>query len=251
MDIGNITLVCFIAFTVSIVTVSIGGTSLITVPVLIWLGMVSKNAIAANMFALIFLSIFGAVGFRKEIRPTQNKMIPLFLILTICGSFIGANLMLTIDEDILKKIIAVIICIIAVSLFFKKDLGIHERKGKLSKMKFFIGTLSVFILGVYGGFFSGGYVSLLTYIFILVFGLNFLQTAFVTKIFNIFSSLVACAFFFYHGLINFSVGIPLAISMSLGAFFGTKLAIAKGNLWIRNLFVVVVILLSIILLMLY
>ena len=159
--------------------------------------------------------------------------------------------MLTINEDILKKIIAVIICIIAVSFLFKKDLGIQERKEKLSKMKFFIGALSIFALGVYGGFFSGGYVSLLTYIFILVFGLNFLQTAFVTKIFNIFSSLVACTFFFYHGLINFSVGIPLAISMSLGAFFGTKLAIAKGNLWIRNLFVVVVILLSIILLMLY
>ena len=244
MNFLGISIACLISFIVSVATVSIGGTALITVPVLIWLGIVTKDAIATNMFALIFLSIFGAVGFRKEIRPTHNKKIFLFLILTICGSLIGANLVIVIDENILKKVIAIIICIIAGAFLFKKDLGIREEKGKISKVKFFIGMLSIFILGIYGGFFSGGYVTLLTYILIVVFGLDFLQSALITKIFNIFSSLVACIFFFSHGLINFSVGIPLAISMSLGAFFGTKLAIAKGNLWVRNLFVTVVILLA-------
>ncbi len=197
------------------------------------------------MFALIFLSISGAIGFRKEMKQGDNKMIVFFSALTICGSFIGANLILAIDKDILKRVIAIMVCIIAISFLLKRDLGVRERKEKVSKMKFIVGTLSVLILGIYGGFFSGGYITILSYVLILTFGMNFLQAAFITKIFNVFSSVTACAFFYYHSLIDFSVGIPLAISMSLGAFLGAKLAIAKGNLWIRNLFIVAVIVLAV------
>lgn len=250
MDALSILTACFIAFVVCIMTVSVGGTSLITVPVLIWLGMSTKNAIATNMFALIFLSISGALGLRSQIKSSHYKMAVLFSILTICGSFIGANLVLAINENILKRTIAIMMCVIAASLIFKRDLGVKQTTARISMLKFLLGTLSIFILGIYGGFFSGGYVTLLSYVLILSFGLNFLQAASITKIFNIFSSSAACAFFYYHGLINFSVGVPLAVSMFLGAFLGAKLAIAKGNLWIRNLFIAVVIVLAIKLLLL-
>ena len=245
MSLISILIVCLIAFLVCIFSVSVGGTSLVTVPVLISLGMISKNAVATNMFALIFLSLSGAAGFRKEIRITDHKRFVLLSILTICGSLLGANFILSIEKDILKKLIAIMIFFIAGSFLLKKDLGILEKKEKISKLKFFGGALLVFTLGIYGGFFSGGYVTFLSYVLILIFGLNFLQAAFVTKIFNIFSSLVACAFFYYHDLIDLSVGIPLAFSMASGAFLGTKLALTKGNLWIRNLFIAVVIMLAI------
>ena len=245
MDIISILTICFIAFVVCVIGVSVGGTSLITVPVLIWLGMVPKDAIATNMFALIFFSISGAVGFRREMKPAYYKMIAVFSILTICGSFMGANLVLAVNEEMLKKAIAVIMCIVGGFLLFTKDLGIHERVGKISKFKFFAGVLSVFILGIYSGFFSGGYVILLSCVFILFFGFNFLQAAFITKIFNIFSSSAACAFFYHHGLIDFSVGIPLAVSMSSGAFLGAKLAVMKGNLWVKKVLIIAVIVLAI------
>lgn len=245
MSLISILIVCFLSFIVSIFSVSVGGTSLITVPVLISLGMISKNAVATNMFALIFLSVSGAIGFRKETKVSHYKIIAFLSILTICGSLIGASLILAIEKDVLKRVIAIMICIIASSFLFKKDLGIQGRNEKISKMKFGGGALLIFILGIYGGFFSGGYVTLLSYVLILTFGLNFLQVAFITKIFNIFSSSVACTFFYYYDLIDISVGVPLALSMSLGAFLGTKLALAKGNLWVRNLFIVVVIILAI------
>ena len=134
-------------------------------------------------------------------------------------------------------------CVVAGSFLVKKDLGIQE--GKTSKLKLLAAVLLIFILGIYGGFFSGGYVTLLSYVLILSLGFNFLQAAFITKVFNIFSSLTACALFHHHGLINFSVGHPLGVSMYSGAFLGAKLAVAKGNLWVRNLFIVAVIVLAI------
>jgi len=229
---------CFLSFVVSIFSVSVGGTSLITVPLLISLGMVSRNAVATNMFALIFLSLSGAAGFRKEIRKNQLKILAPLCVLTGIGSLIGAHLVLAIEPDVLKMVIAIMICIFSGSFFLKKSLGIQESDEKISNARIAIGTSAVFVLGVYGGFFSGGYVTLLSYVLVLTFGLSFLQVAFITKIFNIFSSLIACAFFYYHGLIDFSVGVPLAFSMSLGAFLGSKLAMQKGNIWVRNLFIV-------------
>jgi len=245
MEIISILTVCLISFFVSIIGVSMGGVSLITIPALIWLGMAPKNAIATNMFALIFLSISGAVSFGKEMKVSRYKTLAVLLALTILGSFIGANLVLAIDENILKRIIAVIMFIIAGSLFFTKDFGVSESKGQVSKAQFFAGSVLVFILGIYGGFFSGGYVTLLGYVLILTLGLNFLRVAFLTKILNTFSSLVACVFFYYHGLIDFPVAVPLAVCMSLGGFWGARIAVTKGNLWIRKVFVVVVIALAV------
>ncbi len=245
MSLISIFIASFLSFFVSIFSVSVGGTSLIIVPVLISMGMISKNAVATNMFALIFLSLSGALGLRTGVKKTHYKMVAFFSILTICGSLLGANLILTIEKDILKKMIAIMVCIMAISFLFKRDLGIQEKKENISEMKFLSSSLLVFILGIYGGFFSGGYVTLLSYVLILILGWHFLQVAFVTKIFNIFSSIVACSFFYYHGLIDFSVGIPLAISMFSGAFLGTKLAIKKGNLWIRNIFIIATVLLAV------
>jgi len=54
MNLINILIVCMISFLANIFSVSVGGTSLIAVPLLISLGMISKNAVATNMFALIF-----------------------------------------------------------------------------------------------------------------------------------------------------------------------------------------------------
>jgi uncharacterized membrane protein YfcA len=245
MEIISILTVCIISFVISTIAVSMGGISLITIPALIWLGMAPKNAIATNMFALIFLSASGAVSFGKEMKVARYKTLAVLLALTILGSFIGANMVLAIDENILKRIIAVAMCIIAGSFFCTKDLGIRESKGQVSKAQFFAGSLLVFILGIYGGFFSGGYVTLLSYVLILTLGLSFLRVAFLTKILNVFSSFVACVFFHYHGLIDFSVGVPLAVCMSLGGFWGARIAVNKGNLWIRKVFVVVVIALAV------
>jgi uncharacterized protein len=58
--------------------------------------------------------------------------------------------------------------------------------GRVSEMA---GYLLTFVLGIYGGFFSGGYVALLTAVFVAFFGMTFLEAVAVTKVLNLFSSL--------------------------------------------------------------
>lgn len=91
MDTISILTISLVAFVVGIISVSVGGTSLITVPLLIWLGLPAKNAIATNMFALVFLSISGAIGFKNQIKSTHYKTVALLALLTIVGSFLVQN----------------------------------------------------------------------------------------------------------------------------------------------------------------
>jgi uncharacterized membrane protein YfcA len=96
---------------------------------------------------------------------------------------------------------------------------------------------ATFILGIYGGFFSGGYVTLLTVAFVMFFGMTFVQAVATTKLVNIFSSLVATLIFMWRGLVDYRLGILLGVTMFAGALIGGRLTLRLTNLWIRRIFV--------------
>lgn len=50
------------------------------------------------------------------------------------------------------------------------------------------GYAATFLLAIYGGFFSGGYVTMLTAAFVVFFEMTFLQAVATTKVINVFSA---------------------------------------------------------------
>jgi len=245
MSLIVISALCIIYFVVGIFSVSVGGTTLVMVPLLIYAGMDIKTAIATNMFVLIFLSLSGMFGFRKEIKKQHIWWLAVFVVMTLISSYWGAKLVLDVNEEILQKIIAVIIILAAGTLFIKKNVGLNENSKKISVWKIIIGLILVSVLGVYGGFFSGGYVTILTYVLILFFNLSFLQSAFDTKVINLFSSGIACVIFYLNNLIDFKLGFIFAIFISLGALLGVKFAIKNGNKWVRIVYIIAIIILAV------
>ncbi|MDP8257960.1 MAG: sulfite exporter TauE/SafE family protein [Candidatus Aadella gelida] len=239
MEIHNIIIAAIIYYFAGMISVSVGGTSLVTIPLLIFLGMDTKTAIATNMFTLVFMSMSGVIGFRKKIEWSHSNFIFIAVLLTILGSWLGAKLLLNFNEEILERFLAVIICLFLPVFLLKKDIGIEERREESTLPRLIISSFAIFVLGIYGGFFSGGYMMLLSYVLILGLGLNFLQTAGMTKILNLFSSLVACLVFFANDLIDFRIAVPLGTAIFLGGLSGSKLAIRKGNVWVRKVFIIV------------
>ena len=64
-----------------------------------------------------------------------------------------------------------------------------------------------------------------------------------TKILNLSSNFASLIVFTILGKSNFLYGVPIAIIMSFGAILGAKLAILKGNKFIKPVFLVVTIVL--------
>ena len=95
-----------------------------------------------------------------------------------------------------------------------------------------------------GGFFSGGYVTMLTVVFVLLFGLTFLQAMATTKVINVFLSLVATVIFALRGVVDYKLGLVLGVSMFLGSVVGGNVAVRLPTPWLRRVFLTAVVGLS-------
>lgn len=241
MPLSKFLIVATAFFLTSSVSVVTGSTSLITVPVLIAFGVEPHVAVATNMLALIFMSAGGSLPFARS-RVIERRVLPVGVILTVVGSSIGAILLLRIPTRALQLVIAVAMIAVAVFSLLKQESGANQRP--VSRMSYTGGYLLTFVLAVYGGFFSGGYVTMLTAVFVLLFGLTFLQAVATTKVINIFSSLVATAIFAWSGIVDYKLGLGLGATMFLGAVVGGHVATRLSAVWLRRIFLLAVIALA-------
>lgn len=228
----------------SFIGVVTGSNSLITVPVMLEFGISPASSIATNMFALIFMSIGGTIPFLKGDILKQRKDIPLLSVLTVLGSILGAFLLLIIPSDTMPLLISIFMIAVLIFSVINRSQGV-EKKENSSPIATKIGYTLTFFLGIYGGFFSGGYVTTLTASFVGFLNMTFVEAVAVTKVLNIFSSLIATLIFMSQGLVDYKLGIILGVTMFFGAILGAKFALKLSNLWLRRIFIVTVVILAI------
>jgi uncharacterized membrane protein YfcA len=224
-----------IFFVTSIISVVTGSTSLIIVPVMLQFGIEPRSAVATNMLALTLMSMGASFSFHGRDLINQRRM-PLIIVLTLAGSILGALLLVIIPSRAIPVIISTLM--IAVSLFsvVRRDMGLSLVECDKSSVSEITGYAVTFVLGIYGGFFSGGYVTILTVAFIALFGMTFLQAVVTTKMVNIFSSLVATLIFMWQGLVDYRLGILMGIVMFTGGLIGGRVALKLSNIWLRRIF---------------
>ena len=227
----------------SIISVVTGSTSLITVPVMFQVGIDPRGAIATNMFALTFMSAGGALPFLRTGAIDRSRL-PWLIGLTIVGSALGAMLVLVTPAQAVPLIVSLAMIAIVVFSLVKRDAGIERSQGAPSRLAEYAGYAGTFALGIYGGFFSGGYVTLLTAIYIALFRMTFVEAVAITKVINIFSSAVATLIFMGRGLVDYRLGLVLGAVMFIGATIGARATLRISNTWLRRIFLTAVIILA-------
>ncbi|MBE9221389.1 sulfite exporter TauE/SafE family protein [Cyanobacterium stanieri LEGE 03274] len=232
-----------IFFLTSVIGVVTGSNSLITVPVMLEFDINPARAIATNMFALIFMSIGGTIPFLKS-DVLKRPDLSLLSVLTVIGSILGALLVIIIPADTMPLLISIFMIAVTVFSVTNKNKGL-EKQEKPSPTALKIGYGLTFGLGIYGGFFSGGYVTTLTATFIGFLNMTFIEAVAITKVLNIFSSIIATLIFMTQGLVDYQLGIILGITMFFGAIIGAKVTMKMSNLWLRRIFLVVVVFLAV------
>ncbi|BAY66169.1 hypothetical protein NIES22_62820 [Calothrix brevissima NIES-22] len=243
MDILQIILLAGIFFSASIVSVIAGSTSLITVPVMLEFGVEPRTAIATNMFALTLMSIGGTLPFigKKVINPQR---LPLLTLLTIVGSCLGALLVLILPSKSMPLIISPSMIIVAILSVINRHAGVTPSTAIPPRIAEIAGYVVTFILGIYGGFFSGGYVTLLTAAYIMLFRMSFVEAIATTKFINIFSSLIATIIFLQQGIVDYNLGIILGTTMFIGGIIGGSLTLKLSNVWLQRIYLTVIAILA-------
>jgi uncharacterized membrane protein YfcA len=234
-------------FVTSVIGVVTGSNSLITVPAMYQFGIDPRVAIATNMFGLTFMSVGGALPFLSR-GTIDRRRLPLLVALTIVGSALGALIVLVVSSRAMPLVIS--ISMLAVAIFSvshrpgARDRAAAERPATPSRAAEMAAYAATFALGIYGGFFSGGYVTLLTAAFVALFRMTFVEAVSTTKVINVFSSLIATCIFMARGLVDYKLGLIIAVVMFAGAFVGARVALGLNETYLRRIFLGTVIALA-------
>jgi hypothetical protein len=243
MSTTAVVLLIILFFLTSAVGVVTGSNSLVTVPIMFQFGIDPRVAVATNMFGLTFMAIGATIPFLGKGVIDRAKM-PKLLVLTLIGSTIGAALVGLITGHALKIIVSVSMIAVTIFTLWKRDAGVAKAES-ISPNTIFLAYVLTFLLGVYGGLYSGGYVTILTACFVAFFGMTFTEAVANTKLINVFSSASASAVFAYQGLIDYKIGIILAVTMFCGAYIGAHVVTKLNDVWIKRIFIATVLILAV------
>jgi uncharacterized membrane protein YfcA len=171
----------------------------------------------------------------------KRRRLGTLALITLAGSALGAVLLLTVAMRALQIVIALAMIGVAAFSLFNKNLGVNTGEKSMSSTAVVSGYAATFGLAIYGGFFSGGYVTMLTAAFVVCFGMTFLEAVATTKLMNVFSSGVATVIFLWRGIVDLRPGLILGVSMFLGALLGGQITLLLKAIWIRRIFMAAVV----------
>lgn len=215
--------------------VAAGGGSLITVPVLIFLGLPPAMANGTNRIAILSQNITSVSRFRK--KGYFSPKVGLILGATASlGAFVGSSIAVDLPGEIFNKILSVVMILVLIFTLLGK-----KKEGESDTIKN-IPVLAVvfFFVGIYGGFIQAGVGFIIIALFSLISGTTLVRTnsvkVFIVMIYTIPSLIV----FIINGQIDWISGLVLAVGNSLGAIIGTNVSVSKGDKWIRLILTVTV-----------
>ncbi len=222
----------------------IGGGALIMVPLLMFFGLSPQTAIGTSKFRSIVATSVGTYNFAKH-KLIDYKVGLMMVASLVSGTAIGSSVVISLNEELVKKSIAVFTLIILVFIIFRKDVGMVEKKVEITAKSWIIASIIIFFIGIYAGFFGGGYGAIMSYVLLFIFGKTFLQSAGTRKIPGIASDIVAFAIFAINGFFHFTYGLTILVGSSIGAFIGSLYAPKIGNRMIKYGFIIIVFIMAI------
>lgn len=237
----ELVLLCLVAFAAGFIDAIVGGGGLLQTPATLLI--LPHYPVATLLGTTKIPSIAGTTlaAFKYSNQVKFN-----FKVLAACAStaflaaLLGAFLVSQIDNTVIKPVILVVLILVALYTYFNKQFGIHQEKNHSVKKQVLMATLFGLVIGFYDGLIGPGTGSFLILVFIAVLGFDFIGASAHAKIVNIATNLAAIIYFSYTGHILYQYAIPMAVFNLCGAYFGTRLALLKGNKFVRIFFLIVV-----------
>jgi uncharacterized membrane protein YfcA len=181
----------------------------------------------------------------SAIKYAQQIKFDLYLLFIVSffafsASFAGAKIVSQIDSSVLKPFILIVLIVIAVYTFFKKDLGYDQTKNLSFSKQVIYASLIGIVVGFYDGFFGPGTGSFLVLGFVLILGFEFVKASAYAKIINCITNISALIVFIKNGQFIIELSIIMAVFTISGSYIGATTALKRGNEYIRKIFLVIV-----------
>jgi uncharacterized protein len=237
----TILLMAFFALVAGFLDSVVGGGGLIQLPALL-IGLPNTSLptlFGTNKIAALSGTSVAAYQYAQRIK-FDFKLLFSISFFAFVASMLGAKSLNYIQSDTLKPLILVILILIAIYSFIKKDLGSVQTKSLPLNKQILFGSIIGFVVGFYDGFFGPGTGSFLVLGFVVVLGFEFVAASAYSKIINCVTNLSALIVFISQG--NFLLGLAIIMGACniFGSLIGSRMALKKGNKFVRVVFLIIV-----------
>lgn len=241
MSLQHILLLMAAAFAAGIINSIAGGGTLITFPVLIWLGLDPKVANATSTVAL-WPGLFGGLfGYRRELQNSSAILLRLGLT-SVVGGAIGAWLLIWTPSPTFARLVPFLI-LFATLLFMAQgpiNRWLRLQPGESPRVSWWLGAIVFqFFSSMYGGYFGAGNgIMMLAALGLL--GMSDINRANGIKNFlGICINSIAVLSFAITGLVIWPAALLMAGAALLGGYFGAHVAVRVPQVIIRRAIVTI------------
>lgn len=238
----DIILLCLAAFLAGFTDAISGGGGLIQTPAALILlpqypvvTVIGSLKLPASSGTLI-----AAIQYARKIK-LNALMISVLIVIAFSAAFAGSKLLSMINNDFIKPFLLIVLIGVAIYTYSNKKFGAHTEKDHSVSQQWYGAIIISLVLGFYDGFIGPGAGSFMMLAFITMLGFDFLTASAHTKMVNLASNIGSLVFFIISGKILYAIAIPMAVCNALGGLLGARLAILKGNAFIRIFFLAVVV----------
>jgi len=204
-----------------------GGGSLLTVPVMVFLGLPGPVANGTNRVAILAQSVTATIAFFKQGFSDFKLSITLSLC-ALPGAIIGAMLGTGLEGVWFNRALALIMLCVIILMLFKKEPSAKNLESEGKPQRVLLGHVLMVGVGFYGGFIQVGVGFLMFPLLHHVMGLDLVRVN-MHKVFIIATYTIAALTVFASKVeILWAMGICLAVGTSVGGWLGAHFSVKKG-----------------------
>ena len=240
----EIGLLVVIGFFAGVINTIAGGGSLLTLPVLIFMGLPPNIANGTNRIAILFQNIFTTAGFKSKgvILFPFSIYVGLSALL---GSIIGANIAIDIKGETFNKILAIIMLLIVFYMVFKPKTTLTNVVETLSGKSFWLSIVLFFFIGIYGGFIQAGVGFIILLVLSSVNNLSLVKSNAVKVMVVLIYTFASVIVFTLNDSIDWTLGLTLAVGNSVGGWIASRWSVNKGDNLVKKFLIIMVIIMAV------
>lgn len=229
------------AFLAGLIDAVVGGGGLIQLPLLL-AGMPEAGIpvlFGTNKLSSIAGTASAAWQYARKIQIPWDVARPAS-VAALLAAAVGAATVSFIPAAALRPMVLVLLLLVGSYVLFKPGFGQQKTSILPSVSRKRMAVLVGSVLGFYDGFFGPGTGSFLIFAFVRWFGMDMLQASATSKFVNLATNFAALLYFVSHEGVLWKVGLLMALANIAGAQLGARLAVRRGNGFVRILLLVVV-----------
>ncbi len=218
-----------------------GSGSLISLPILMFIGLPPNVANGTNRIGIFFQNIVSTSNYHRQ-KVLDVPMGLQVAIPSVLGSILGAFVVLELPDRFVEISVGIVLFVMLIPMWFNpkrwlegKDLSRHKINKPLRFLVFFL-------IGAYGGFIQAGVGIFLLSALVLNAGYNLVKANALKVFINLIFTPFALGVFILQGQIDWGVGLTLALGNAIGAYFASRWAVSWGPAFVRWVVMVVVVL---------